>query len=75
MTEETNALPADVMGETKTGEAAKPGRKPKPETVRVRVARDYWDENEERVSAGTIIEVPVATALKGVKSGALDTVD
>lgn len=72
MTDETSAAPA---AEAKTEEPGRPGRKPKPEMIRVKVARDYWDENEERVPAGTMMEVPVAVALKGIKSGALDTVD
>ncbi|MGL4527855.1 MAG: hypothetical protein ACRCUC_12830 [Aestuariivirga sp.] len=53
-------------------EKAKPGRKPKADgsTVAVKILRDYWNDKEERVSAGTIVEVPVDVALKGVQSGA-----
>ncbi len=47
-----------------------PGRPPKAATVAVIVARDFWDDTETRVPAGTIIDVAVDDAMEGIESGA-----
>lgn len=39
-------------------------------TIRVLVARAYWDANEERVNEGTEVELPVDDALEGMETGA-----
>lgn len=39
-------------------------------TLKVMVARDYWDADEERVVTGTVVEVDADTALEGIESGA-----
>lgn len=38
------------------------------------VLRDFWPEEDVRVAAGTIIEVPVAAAMDGVENGTLSRV-
>lgn len=53
-------------------DAAKPNSvSAKPYTVSVKVLRDFWDENGNRVGKGTIVDVSVDAALDGVESGAL----
>lgn len=62
----------------KRGPGRPPNVAPAPEaiaTVAVRVARDFWNENEIRVRAGAVIEVSVKAALKGIKSGALEPIE
>ena len=39
--------------------------------IEVIVLRYFWDEDEKRVSAGTVIEVPEEKAWEGVENGAL----
>jgi hypothetical protein len=48
-------------------------------TVKVRVLRDYWlephkDGSENRVRAGSEIDVPVEAALDGIEAGMLERV-
>jgi pyruvoyl-dependent arginine decarboxylase (PvlArgDC) len=45
------------------------------QTVNVVVSRDFWNENGERISAGTVIAVPVMAALRGVKAGSFDVIE
>jgi hypothetical protein len=40
-------------------------------TIKCVVMRDFWNENEVRVDAGSVIDVPVEQAMDGVESGAL----
>ena len=42
--------------------------------VKVRIKRDYWDENGVRVPAGTELLIPISAALEGVEGGVLETV-
>lgn len=67
----TNSEPfggkGDHDGDGKAGGAA-------PALIAVRINRDFWDAKGERFRKGTIIEVPVDTALDGVESGALSRV-
>jgi hypothetical protein len=60
-----------------------PGRPPKaadaPEaapiaTVLCRVLRDYWPAEDERVRAGTIVDLPVSEALDGIEEGRMERV-
>lgn len=39
-------------------------------TLKVLVARDFWDANEERIVTGTKIEVDADDALEGIETGA-----
>jgi len=41
----------------------------KVETLIVALARDTWDQNEIRQVAGSLIEVPLAAAMKGLQAG------
>lgn len=46
--------------------------------IPVAIARDFWKANDDgvviRYRAGTVVEVPVDTALEGVESGALSRI-
>ena len=42
--------------------------------IMCRVVRDRWDENGERIRAGTEIELPVDEAMDGVEDGSLTRV-
>lgn len=51
----------------------------KEQTVKVRVLRDYWlapnaDGTENRVRAGSVIEVPVNAALDGIETGMVERI-
>lgn len=39
--------------------------------IDVEIVRDFWDADAKRRPAGTIISVPVDTALEGIEKGAL----
>ena len=39
-------------------------------TLKVLVARDYWDADEKRIVAGTEVWVDADTALEGIENGA-----
>lgn len=41
------------------------------QTLDVEILRDFWDENEERHPAGTVVTLPLEPALDGIESGAL----
>lgn len=41
----------------------------KVETLIVALARDTWDADEIRQVAGSLIEVPLAAAMKGLQAG------
>lgn len=41
------------------------------DTIKCVIERDFWDENEVRHPAGTIVDVPIEAAMDGVESGAL----
>ena len=43
----------------------------KPQMIDVEIVRDFWDEQERRHPAGTIVSVPVEAALEGIEKGAL----
>lgn len=52
-------------------------KKPAPvkeKLVTVRVLRDFWTSEGERIRKDTIVDVPVEAALDGVESGALSRV-
>jgi len=45
--------------------------------VTVRVMRDYWvgkPGEAERIRKGTVVDVPIETALDGIESGVLERV-
>lgn len=46
----------------------------KEKLIAVRIERDFWNEDGTRHRKGTVVEVPVETALDGVESGALSRV-
>lgn len=49
----------------------------KEKLIPVRVLRDYWigePGNAERIRKGTIVDVPIETALDGVETGVLERV-
>jgi hypothetical protein len=43
-------------------------------TVLCRVLRDYWPAEDERVRAGTIVDLPVSEALDGIEEGRMERV-
>ena len=58
---------ADLEGSQEERATVEP--KEKRATIAVAVKRDFWDENEVRQPAGTVIEVSVEEALDGVERG------
>lgn len=70
-----------MSDENETHEDDKPKRARKPDTIKVTVVRDFWihkkdipntpgAEEDGRVRAGNVIDVPVEQAMDGVESGA-----
>lgn len=57
-----------------TEEKRGPGRPPKKDTFTMRVLRDFWDAEGERVRAGAQIEVGAEAAMDGVEAGLLSRV-
>lgn len=55
-------------------EDKKPAAPAKEKLIPVRIERDFWDADGKRHRKGTIVEVPVETALDGVETGALSRV-
>lgn len=45
-----------------------------PATVTCMIMRDRWDENCQRVAAGTIVEVSPDDAMDGIENGTLERV-
>ena len=43
-------------------------------TIKARVMRDFWRSADDRVRAGTVVEVPVESLLEGMESGILERV-
>jgi hypothetical protein len=52
-----------------------PGRPPKAATVSMVILRDYWTKgdgsDDDRVRAGTVVEVSVDEAMAGLESGSM----
>jgi hypothetical protein len=46
----------------------------KEKTIKVRVLRDFWPKENERVRKGTEVDVSVEEALDGIESGAFERV-
>lgn len=42
--------------------------------VSMRVLRDFWDVDGTRIRKGSVVDVPVETALDGVENGSLSRV-
>lgn len=57
-----------------TEERRGPGRPPKKDTFTMRVLRDFWDAEGNRISAGAQIEASAEAAMDGVESGLLSRV-
>lgn len=51
--------------ETKRG----PGRPPKVETIACEVVRDFWPAENERVRAGTIVDLEPLVAIDMIEAG------
>lgn len=43
-------------------------------TIKCLVLRDYWNDDGERVRAGTVVDLSADAAIDGVESGALSRV-
>lgn len=57
-----------------TEEKRGPGRPPKKDTFTMRVLRDFWDAEGNRIRAGAQIEASAADAMDGVEAGLLSRV-
>ena len=57
-----------------TEEKRGPGRPPKKDTFTMRVLRDFWDAEGNRIIAGAQIEASAEAAMDGVESGLLSRV-
>ena len=42
--------------------------------VKVRINRDYWDDEGTRYRKGTEVDVPIEAAMDGIETGALSRV-
>lgn len=63
--------PADSDGGTSLGAPTSNARE---RLIAVRVLRDFWDDDGERIRKGTVTEVSVEAALDGVENGILSRV-
>lgn len=62
-------------GSARGDEAPAPTPNPeKPQTVPVRINRDFWDTDGVRQRKGSVIEVSIEEAFAGLESGALSRV-
>lgn len=71
------ALEAEAEGEEPEAEVDQdptPEPAPRPDTVLVRVLRDYWPAEDERVRKGTLQEMTALEALDGIEAGTLERV-
>ena len=62
------------MTEKAKDKAPEVAEKPAAPLVRCRVLRDFWPKEDERVRAGTIIELSAEEAMDGIESGSLSRV-
>ena len=46
----------------------------KEKTVRVRLLRARWDENSQRIDAGTETDLPYPVAIEAIEQGLVETV-
>ena len=49
-------------------------KQPEEKTVRVRLLRARWDDNGQRMDAGTELDLPYPAAIEAIEKGLVETV-
>ena len=57
-----------------TDEPKRRGRPPKAQTFPMRVLRDFWDEDRNRIRKGTVIDMEPGAAMDGIEAGMVERV-